>query len=177
MVTPLRFRAVTSSPNGKCRSIFLTGGVVSSFLRISLSSTVEGDVLIFLQRLLGNRAGASAGQQTYHPVPCVSLAINSSVPLASAHGRVNDCAAYCGLQAMRAASRRPLTQIVDVHDSIGGGRARTAMLSLLDLFWRDVDALDGGVDLGEWLGHDGLCASEASLIRRSTSLCGEGGFE
>lgn len=50
MVTPLRFRAVTSSPSGKCRSIFFTGGVVSSFLRISLSSTVEGDVLIFLRR-------------------------------------------------------------------------------------------------------------------------------
>ena len=49
MVTPLRFRAVTSRPRGKCRSIFLTGGVVSSFLRTSLSSIVEGEVLIFLR--------------------------------------------------------------------------------------------------------------------------------
>ena len=49
MVTPLRFLAVTSNPSGKCRSIFLTGGVVSSFLRMSFSSTVEGDVLIFLR--------------------------------------------------------------------------------------------------------------------------------
>jgi hypothetical protein len=48
MVTPLRFLAVTSNPSGKCRSIFLTGGVVSSFLRMSFSSTVEGDVLTFL---------------------------------------------------------------------------------------------------------------------------------
>jgi hypothetical protein len=33
----------------------LTGGVVSNFLRISLSSTVEGDVLIFLRG--GQRTG------------------------------------------------------------------------------------------------------------------------
>lgn len=49
IVTPLRFRAVTSRPNGKCRSIFLTGGVVRNFLRASLSSTDEGDVLSFLE--------------------------------------------------------------------------------------------------------------------------------
>lgn len=49
MVTPLRFRAVTSNPKGKWRSIFLTGGVVSSFLRMSFSSTVDGDLLIFLE--------------------------------------------------------------------------------------------------------------------------------
>jgi hypothetical protein len=48
MVTPLRFRAVTSRPRGKWRSIFLTGGVVSIFLRMSLSSTVDGDLLILL---------------------------------------------------------------------------------------------------------------------------------
>jgi len=48
MVTPLRFRAVTSRPRGKWRSIFLTGGVVSSFLRMDESSTVLDDVLIFL---------------------------------------------------------------------------------------------------------------------------------
>lgn len=49
IVTPFRFRAVTSSPRGKCRSIFLTGGVVRSFLSASLSSTVDGDVFNFLQ--------------------------------------------------------------------------------------------------------------------------------
>lgn len=48
IVTPLRFRATTSSPNGKCRSIFLTGGSVSIFFRMSLSSTVDGEVLTFL---------------------------------------------------------------------------------------------------------------------------------
>lgn len=58
MVTPLRFLAVTSSPSGKCRSIFLTGGVVSSFLRMSFSSTVDGDVFIFL------RGGQTCGLMT-----------------------------------------------------------------------------------------------------------------
>lgn len=48
IVTPFRFRAVTSSPRGKCRSIFLTGGVVSIFFRIVGSSTVLVDVLSFL---------------------------------------------------------------------------------------------------------------------------------
>ncbi len=48
MVTPLRFLAVTSKPSGKRRSIFLIGGVVSNFLRMDASSTVAGDVLIFL---------------------------------------------------------------------------------------------------------------------------------
>jgi hypothetical protein len=48
MVTPLRFRAVTSRPRGKWRSIFLTAGVTRSLLRISLSSIVEGDVFSFL---------------------------------------------------------------------------------------------------------------------------------
>lgn len=48
IVTPLRFRATTSSPSGKCRSIFLTGGSVSIFFRMSLSSTVDGEVLTFL---------------------------------------------------------------------------------------------------------------------------------
>ena len=50
IVTPLRFRAVTSSPSGKCRSIFLIGGSVSIFFRMSLSSTVDGEVLTFLYR-------------------------------------------------------------------------------------------------------------------------------
>jgi len=45
MVTPFRFRAVTSRPSGKCRSIFLTGGSVRNFLRTSFSSSVAGDLL------------------------------------------------------------------------------------------------------------------------------------
>lgn len=49
IVTPLRFRAVTSSPSGKCRSIFLIGGSVSIFFKISRSSTVDGEVLTFLE--------------------------------------------------------------------------------------------------------------------------------
>ena len=48
IVTPFKFRAVTSSPRGKCRSIFLTGGVVRNFLRASLSSKVDGEVFNFL---------------------------------------------------------------------------------------------------------------------------------
>lgn len=56
MVTPLRFRAVTSIPRGKCRSIFLTGGVVSSFFRMAVSSMVVGDVFIFLSRRQSSKA-------------------------------------------------------------------------------------------------------------------------
>lgn len=52
MVTPFRFRAVTSRPRGKCRSIFLTGGVVSIFLSASLSSRVVGEVLSFLCKVV-----------------------------------------------------------------------------------------------------------------------------
>jgi hypothetical protein len=52
MVTPFRFRAVTSRPRGKCRSIFLTGGVVSIFLSASLSSRVAGEVLSFLCKVV-----------------------------------------------------------------------------------------------------------------------------
>ena len=50
IVTPFRFRAVTSRPRGKWRSIFLTGGVVRCFLRTSLSSSVAGEVFSFLCR-------------------------------------------------------------------------------------------------------------------------------
>lgn len=49
IVTPFRFRAVTSRPKGKCKSIFLTGGLTSFSLRISLSSMVFGDLLSFLE--------------------------------------------------------------------------------------------------------------------------------
>ena len=49
IVTPFMFRAVTSSPSGKCKSIFLTGGFVRNFLRTSFSSSVAGEVFSFLQ--------------------------------------------------------------------------------------------------------------------------------
>lgn len=66
MVTPFRFRAVTSSPRGKCRSIFFTGGVVSIFLRadFSGSSSADGDLLIRLQghpSVNAHLTGAPAG--------------------------------------------------------------------------------------------------------------------
>lgn len=48
MVTPLEFRAVTSNPRGKWRSIFLTGGLMRRSLRMSLSSMVLGEVFSFL---------------------------------------------------------------------------------------------------------------------------------
>lgn len=48
MVTPLRLRADTSSPSGKWRSIFLTGGVVKCSFSMLGSSTVLELLLIFL---------------------------------------------------------------------------------------------------------------------------------
>ena len=50
IVTPLRFLAVTSSPSGKWRSIFLTGGFVRNFFRTSRSSRDAGEVFSFLLR-------------------------------------------------------------------------------------------------------------------------------
>ncbi len=48
IVTPFMLRAVTAMPSGKRRSIFLTGGVVRNVFRTAGSSTVVGDVFIFL---------------------------------------------------------------------------------------------------------------------------------
>lgn len=61
IVTPFRFRAVTSSPNGKCRSIFLTGGVVRCFFSqlFSGSSSELGDLLSRLQGHHQHRTGQS----------------------------------------------------------------------------------------------------------------------
>lgn len=58
IVTPFRLRAVTSSPNGKCRSIFLTGGSVRNFLSTSFSSMVPGEVL---RRLVNQVSHAHRG--------------------------------------------------------------------------------------------------------------------
>lgn len=63
MVTPLRFRAVTSRPRGKWRSIFLTAGVTRSLLRISLSSIVEGDVFSFLSHQCQWSSSISTGRR------------------------------------------------------------------------------------------------------------------
>ena len=49
MVTPFELRAETSNPNGKCRSIFFTGGFTRYIFRISWSSIVDGEVLSFLE--------------------------------------------------------------------------------------------------------------------------------
>ena len=49
IVTPFKFRAVTSRPVGKRKSIFLTGGVVRSFFNTSLSSSDAGEVFSFLE--------------------------------------------------------------------------------------------------------------------------------
>lgn len=48
IVTPFMLRAVIFMPREVMRSILLTGGSVRCFVRISFSSTVEEEVLIFL---------------------------------------------------------------------------------------------------------------------------------
>jgi len=74
MVTPLRLRAVTSRPRGKWRSIFLTGGVVRNFLRASLSSTVVGEVLIFLVEI--SDVGNVSSHYCYLPARFLGLLSN-----------------------------------------------------------------------------------------------------
>jgi hypothetical protein len=85
---------VTSMPNGKWRSILFTGGFVRCSERISFSSTVPEDVLIFLLRGCGIRVsfwgevgdGRHDEGDAYHPVLCVSGASSSSVFDASEEG-------------------------------------------------------------------------------------------
>ena len=63
MVTPLRYRAVIFMPREVTRSIRLTGGSVRCFVRISLSSTWEEDVLIFLDKeAMVSKCGVMGGQ-------------------------------------------------------------------------------------------------------------------
>lgn len=87
MVTPLRFRAVTSIPRGKCKSILLTGGLVRCSFKIEGSSTVEELLLIFLWQylVLAYRffERHHRREATYHPVFCVSTASSRSIPSAS----------------------------------------------------------------------------------------------
>jgi hypothetical protein len=77
---------VTSRPRGKCRSIFLTGGVVNGFLRIEASSIVLGEVLSFLQAL-EQQCKTVEVRAAYHPVFCVSGATAILTPSFSAGGR------------------------------------------------------------------------------------------
>lgn len=63
IVTPLEFRAVTSRPSGKWRSIFLMGGLQSSFLRTSWSSTLDGDVFNFLWRRRRRKVSLAGGSR------------------------------------------------------------------------------------------------------------------
>lgn len=49
-VTPFGFLATTANPNGKCRSIFFTGGLTRCSLRMSVSSMDIGEVLNFLNK-------------------------------------------------------------------------------------------------------------------------------
>ena len=111
MVTPLRFRAVILMPSEVTRSIRLTGGSVRCFVRISLSSTREEDVLIFLYKeAMVSKCGVIGGQgdgweplkarglhnagkqsideekKTYHPVFWVSMATSMGVRFSAAGG-------------------------------------------------------------------------------------------
>ncbi len=90
IVTPNLFRAVTTTPCWKWRSIALTRGVIMGFFNMSFSSTVVGDVFIFLFRKIDVSAGKTdklryKGQykRFYHPVPCVSFATTIGVLLSS----------------------------------------------------------------------------------------------
>jgi hypothetical protein len=51
MVTPFMFRAVTSSPSGKCKAMDLSLGSVSGNFKTDGSSTVLGDLFSFLEGL------------------------------------------------------------------------------------------------------------------------------
>lgn len=139
IVTPFKFRAATSRPSGKCRSIFLTGGVVRSFLRTAGSSTVLGDLLSF--------------QFSF----CVSGAILISILSLSDGGCVSSRQGFdgtygrgCGEAVVEKCSKGvgkgKLTQVIDVHDA----RVTRACSFLAGLCFRILtDAADGRVNLGE----------------------------
>lgn len=78
IVTPLEFRAVTSKPSGKCKSILLTGGLTSFNLRMSLSSTVDGDVLSFLVdgQFVSADGGGTRGPGVGSDLPSGLLCLN-----------------------------------------------------------------------------------------------------
>ena len=98
------FLAVTSSPRGKCRSIFLTGGLVSNFLSTAGSSTVLGDEFNFLVHqistwsLNGHSGEATdtstcsmiGADQTYQFSFWVSFAISNSFPSFSIYSSALD---------------------------------------------------------------------------------------
>ena len=165
MVTPFRLRAVTSSPKGKCRSIFLMGGWQRSFLRTSLSSMDEGAVLSFLHsgrhvspapyssieltcsasdndaKLTNTEHQPVKNYETYQFSFCVSGAILSSTPSFSAHV----ISTRTHSTTKQASS---LTEIIDVEDA-GDRTARSPVLDLLLVARRGRDVRDGGVDLAK----------------------------
>ena len=92
IVTPFRLRAVTSSPNGKCRSIFLTGGSVRNFLSTSFSSMVPGDVL---RRLIDQ---VSHARQGHTQRPSATTAPTTVFSVGSCVSPVQPLGLFCYLQ-------------------------------------------------------------------------------
>jgi hypothetical protein len=110
IVTPFRFRAETSRPSGKCRSIFLTGGVVRSFLRTAGSSIVLGDLLSFQFSFCVSGAIlisilSLSDSRTCQLGSRLQLGMKWQVQQGSARGHNKGLA------------QDNLTQVVDVHDT------------------------------------------------------------
>ena len=81
----------------KCRSILLTGGSVSIFLRYSLSSIFVGDVLIFLGTLLARPSSRPAELGSGNDLPSQPLGLWGDADLLLlllwmdvSHGRYRD---------------------------------------------------------------------------------------
>jgi hypothetical protein len=165
IVTPLMLRAVTSSPNGKCRSIFLIGGLQSSFFSQSLSSIVDGEVLIFLKSLSAGAHTTAAAEdrvricrsaRTYQFNFWVSGAILSST------------FSFSLIHVNRApsSSLRRLTKIIDVEDA-ADGTARPPVLRLR-LRRRSRCVVDSRVNLAKGariLDFSGHCDDEIRSLR------------
>ena len=139
IVTPLRFRAVTSSPSGKCRSIFLTGGLVKNFLSASFSSSVAGDVFNFLQPntvTFSNRRGRGRCM-SYQLSFWVSLAISSSFPSFSAPSTRQQPLSNMADEEKARGNKRPSIKLTQIRDVVHPRRARArSSMTLLLLFGR-----------------------------------------
>lgn len=162
MVTPLRFRAVTSNPSGKCRSIFLTGGVVSIFLSMSLSSTVVGDVLIFLYPFVSRPHGSLGGvRMTRGPsdLPPRRLRILGDLQLNS----LSLCALWIGVSKPARLVRRCRT--VNVPRSLMF--MTPVALELARRCLESLDSLDAAASM-PW-------TAESTLLSGSDMLAGFGG--
>lgn len=177
MVTPFRFRAVTSNPNGKCRSIFFTGGSVSIFLSTPGSSSVAGDLLSRLINIsallwdIGNLLQHGADSTVNLPAVDVLLLTSSAsvflvlfaIPCLPSLLLVS--LTFTVLRDPRHPSwselgcLHQLTQVIDVvHSSSARARSPVAFDHALIIRRRGRQAGDGGVDLGEGFncigGHD-----------------------